>query len=137
MTAMLGLIVIYIYSTIAYTFFFDMYYSPDISLMAWIGEKGDSFCQSLFNCYISTINFGLRAGGGIGDALPALSYLNSTKEEYFIRVIFDLSFFLIVIIMFLNIIFGIIIDTFAELREKKRFIDDDMKNTCFICNIDR
>jgi len=91
----------------------------------------------LLHCFISTINYGLRAGGGIGEAIPALSYLNSTTEEYYLRVVFDLSFFLIVIIMFLNIIFGIIIDTFAELRENKRFVDDDMKNTCFICNIDR
>lgn len=53
------------------------------------------------------------------------------------RVVFDLSFFLIIIIMFLNIIFGIIIDTFAELRENSSFINDDMLNTCFICNIDR
>eukprot|EP00347_Sterkiella_histriomuscorum_P021853 403332539 len=137
MTAMLGLIIIYIYSVLAYAFFFDMFYNEDINLEEWIGEKGDMTCQTLFHCYISTINYGLRAGGGIGEALPALSFFNSTQEEYFIRVVFDLSFFLIVIIMFLNIIFGIIIDTFAELRENKRFVDDDMKNTCFICNIDR
>lgn len=37
----------------------------------------------------------------------------------------------------MNIVFGIIIDTFAELRDKKSFIDNDRKNKCFICNIDR
>lgn len=37
----------------------------------------------------------------------------------------------------LNIIFGIIIDTFAELRDKKKKTDIDIKNVCFICNIDR
>ena len=89
----------------------------------------------MFHCFCSTVNYGLRMGGGIGDVLAPQSYL--TKTEYYLRVVFDLSFFLIVVIILLNIIFGIIIDTFAELRDQKRSIDDDMKNRCFICNIDR
>jgi len=51
--------------------------------------------------------------------------------------VFDLSFFLVVITVLLNIIFRIIIDTFAELRDKKKKTDDDIKNVCFICNIER
>lgn len=37
----------------------------------------------------------------------------------------------------MNIIFGIIIDTFAELRDEKNNKDYDHKNKCFICNNDR
>ena len=46
----------------------------------------------------------------------------------------------------MNIIFGIIIDTFAgtifflknlELRDNKNTKDDDMENKCYICNLDR
>ena len=37
----------------------------------------------------------------------------------------------------INILFGIIIDTFAQLRDLKQSIDLDMRNICFICNIDR
>lgn len=37
----------------------------------------------------------------------------------------------------MNIIFGIIIDTFAELRDNKNTKDNDMKNRCYICNLDR
>jgi len=44
MTAMLGIIIIYIYSVLGYAFFFDMYYNEDINLEEWIGEKGDSTC---------------------------------------------------------------------------------------------
>ena len=32
---------------------------------------------------------------------------------------------------------GIIIDSFGELRDQKREIEEDMENTCFICSIDR
>jgi hypothetical protein len=73
---------------------------------------------------MSTLNYGLRMGGGIGDVLAWVSY--TTKDQYYLRFIFDLGFFLIVVIILLNIIFGIIIDTFAQLRDDKRAIDTDM-----------
>lgn len=44
---------------------------------------------------------------------------------------------MIVNIILLNIIFGIIIDTFAELRNKRADMDKDKRTTCFICGIDR
>jgi hypothetical protein len=37
----------------------------------------------------------------------------------------------------LNILLGIIIDTFAQLRDQKSEMDYDMRNICYICNIDR
>ena len=33
--------------------------------------------------------------------------------------------------------FGIIIDTFAQLRDERNAIEIDQRNKCFICNIDR
>ena len=49
------------------------------------------------------------------------------------RVIYDLLFFFVVIIIVLNLIFGVIIDTFADLRSEKQNKDEILKNTCFIC----
>lgn len=37
----------------------------------------------------------------------------------------------------MNIIFGIIIDTFAELRDAQNTRDDDYLNVCFICGHSR
>ena len=48
----------------------------------------------------------------------------------------DLLFYVLVIIILLNIIFGIIIDMFADLRGQNEFKLSDMLNRCFICNID-
>jgi hypothetical protein len=42
-------------------------------------------------------------------------------------------FFLIVNIIFLNVIFGIIIDTFSNLREMQGHRDIDIANVCFVC----
>ena len=83
------------------------------------------------------INYGLRAGGGIGDFLPSNSFFNDSLTIYYIRAAQDFSYFMVVIVMFFNIIFGIIIDTFAGLRHDKEVMDDDMRNTCFICGIER
>jgi hypothetical protein len=48
-------------------------------------------------------------------------------------VIYDLLFFFIVIIIVLNLIFGVIIDTFADLRSEKQKKEEVLKTTCFIC----
>ena len=40
-----------------------------------------------------------------------------------VRVIFDVSFFIIVTTISLNIVFGIIVDTFTELRDEKVCFD--------------
>jgi inositol 1,4,5-triphosphate receptor type 1 len=86
---------------------------------------------------MSTLNFGLRNGGGIGDSLPSNSWYNDSKEVYLLRSINDLSFMMIIILLFFNIIFGIIIDTFAGLRDEAAVMEDDMKNVCYICGTDR
>lgn len=51
------------------------------------------------------------------------------------RVIYDLLFFFIIIVIVLNLIFGVIIDTFADLRSEKQQKETDLKNTCFICGM--
>ena len=56
---------------------------------------------------------------------------------YFFRVIYDMMFFFIVIIITLNLIFGVIIDNFADLRTEKQRNDEILRNTCFICGKQR
>merc|ERR1711998_760163 len=46
-------------------------------------------------------------------------------------------YFLLINIVLLNVIFGIIIDTFGDLRVQKNEKYEDKMNKCFICNIDR
>lgn len=49
------------------------------------------------------------------------------------RVVYDLLFYFVVIIIVLNLIFGVIIDTFADLRSEKQKKEEVLKTTCFIC----
>ncbi|KAK2174947.1 hypothetical protein NP493_759g01031 [Ridgeia piscesae] len=91
-------------------------------------------CDSLIMCIVTTLNEGMRNGGGIGDVLRK----PSSREPLFVaRIIYDLLFFFIVIIIVLNLIFGVIIDTFADLRSEKQQKDEILRNTCFICGLER
>ena len=81
-----------------------------------LNKKGDSVCMSLLHCFLSTVNYGIRMGGGMGEFLPPQTYAPENKQAYFIRLVYDLTFFLFIITILLNVIFGIIIDTFAQLR---------------------
>uniref|UniRef100_A0A3Q3WWS6 Inositol 1,4,5-trisphosphate receptor n=1 Tax=Mola mola TaxID=94237 RepID=A0A3Q3WWS6_MOLML len=91
-------------------------------------------CDTLLMCIITVLNQGLRNGGGVGDILRRPS-----KEEplFAARVVYDLLFFFIVIIIVLNLIFGVIIDTFADLRSEKQRKEEILKTTCFICGLER
>lgn len=170
LTAVLALILVYLFSIVAFLFFRDDFLIEvdsrasravpqvagpegdppclegfcDASERPGSGEKedGDSdddttterACDSLVMCIITTMNHGLRNGGGIGDILRP----PSIKEPlYFARVVYDLLFFFVVIIIVLNLIFGVIIDTFADLRSEKQQKEETLRNTCFICGLDR
>merc|ERR1712070_195878 len=66
----------------------------------------------------------------MGDYLQGRS--PAEKPNFLARFFFDLAFFIT-----MNIIFGIIIDTFSAMREMTEMKINDMKTVCFICSIDR
>ena len=62
-------------------------------------------------------------------------YTTVLKREFLLRILFDLSFFMIAVTLNLNVIFGVIIDSFGDLRDQKKAAEDaedDEKNVCFI-----
>lgn len=76
-------------------------------------------CHTLKSCYFTTLNWGLRLGGGIAE-LMTVADVESKSVNFYGKLLFDLGFFLLVNIISLNVIFGIIIDTFSELRTRHR-----------------
>ena len=55
-------------------------------------------------------------------------------SNYIKRVFFDVTYFLICIIIMIDLVFGIILGTFAEMREQERIQVMDKYNHCFICD---
>uniref|UniRef100_A0A671LD60 Inositol 1,4,5-trisphosphate receptor n=1 Tax=Sinocyclocheilus anshuiensis TaxID=1608454 RepID=A0A671LD60_9TELE len=160
LTAVLAIILVYLFSIVGFLFFKDDFLMQVDRLPALSNSGGMSselcclyicvcvfisvkeededgterVCDTLLMCIITVLNHGLRNGGGIADVLRKLS-----KEEpmFPARVVYDLLFFFIVIIIVLNLIFGVIIDTFADLRSEKQRKEEILKTTCFICGLER
>eukprot|EP00937_MAST-01D_sp_MAST-1D-sp2_P002362 g2362.t1 len=91
-------------------------------------------CDTLLSCFQTTAGYGLRQSGGIGDQT---GMDGRTDRALGPRFVVDFLFFAIVLIVLVNIIFGIIIDTFSELREKKKEREAHTVGTCFICGLDK
>jgi len=119
-TAIFGVMIVYLFAIWGFTSFRNHYETDD----------GDYLCLNLFQCTVVTLNGGLRKGD-VGEIMQDTEWGNSAF------IMFQFLYFALVITIMLNIIFGIIIDTFGELRQKKADTDDDILNRCFICSIDR
>ncbi len=129
MIAFLG-ILIFFYSTFGFYFF-----HKEFEMELDNGKKAN-ICKSLLECWITYFNLGVRSGGGIGDLLGQKSF-SRNQTEYWIRYVSDLAFFITVILLLLNMINGVIVSTFSQIREESNQKEEDINNKCFICNIDR
>ena len=98
----------YNFSLFAYEYFDDTFFNSTI------GENlGENMCTSVLQCFLTVFSLGPRSSGGIGDVILRQSYSTENKTTFYIRYWFDLICFIIVNLIFMNILFGIIIDTFA------------------------
>ena len=75
-------------------------------------------------------------GGDIGDYTEHINFAEE-QTKYYVKLVYDSSFHILVNIILLNCLFGIIIDTFAKMREQKKNLQMDTENVCFICNQNR
>ena len=127
LTLILLVIIGYVYSVWGFIYL-GQYYQ-----IAFPGQNYsiNSYCSTLVECFTSTICLGVREGGGVGNVMYP-TYISDSN--YPLDLFYDITFFIIITVIFLNIIFGIIVDTFAELRDAKKDIEENMENVCFVCS---
>ena len=121
LTMLLGIILMYLFAVVGFVLFRDMFIQGD-----------ENHCSTMLRCFIFTVTSGLRAGGGIGELIQNPTW---GSELHAIRVVYDMSFYILVTVIFMNIVFGIIVDTFGELRQKREGREQEMRTHCFICNV--
>lgn len=81
-------------------------------------HHGGSKCETLFKCFTNILNDGFTNGQGILQLWPSINYFyDIDTSRYTLKLFINLLFFLTINTVALNIIFGIIIDTFADLRD--------------------
>jgi hypothetical protein len=61
----------------------------------------------------------------------------SLLSDFNLRLVFDLLFFILITTILMAIVYGIIVDTFSELRDERNEREFDMNNVCFICGKSR
>jgi hypothetical protein len=131
LTLLLGVFIVYQFSLLTF------YFSPEEMAS---GDNAHGECESLLGCFVAFLHHGILSGGGIGDYISyelghRLDPNPNAYPKFMWRMVLDLGFFIIVLVLLLNIIFGITIDQFGALRDQAKEDDENQKEYCFICNI--
>eukprot|EP01051_Picozoa_sp_SAG22_P004810 SAG22_NODE_268_length_13300_cov_161.222862_3_plen_2875_part_00 len=95
------------------------------------GVRGAS-CSDLFSCLMTSVD-SIRKGG-IGNTMDVPAFDDPYRVS---RIMFDYSYFIVISVVLLNLVLGIIIDSFAELRKRNEDLDDRLNNVCYICCLER
>ena len=148
MTCFLGMLVIYIFMVIAFWAFpEDLQDNAGFYPQSEECGSGDdegacdqqTMCRSMISCFAVFMVNGLITGGGIGEFVS--SELGNAPpigaDRTMSRYLFDLAFFAVVTIGLLNLIFGIIVDTFSSIREHENEELRTRENKCIICGLTR
>ena len=118
LTFVLMIVIIYIYAIMGY----------------WLLEDDLSpNCKSLSQCFLTVWDKSFKSDGGIGGFMEP----QVTPNYSSIRFFYDNTYYILVIVVLMGVVQGIIIDTFARLREGQEFCNRDMENKCFICGLSR
>jgi hypothetical protein len=64
MTAILGIVILYLYGLVAY-----IYFRPEFN-----PEENGANCESLFYCFVTSMDLGMRSGGGLADVMSPVKY---------------------------------------------------------------
>ncbi len=89
---------------------------------------GLPYCETLWGCFKFVTDYGVKAGGGLGDELN-----HDVDSRWYLDAIF---FFAITLGIF-NLVAGVIITTFGRLREEKEERVANTEGVCFICGIEK
>ena len=125
LTLVFFLIIVYIFAVIGYVCFAEMY--PDYT------------CYSLFSCFIITLDQTFKNNGGFGAYMDPISTPNDIKEEASFnigRLIFDQLSNFVLLILIMQILAGLIIDKFGEIRENSENMEEELKSSCIVCGED-
>lgn len=82
---------------------------------------GSDLCSSLSHCFLTIIDKGFRNGEGIGGLIDTPYYGEESEGgdfRFYGTIILNITFFLIINIIILNLILAVLVDTFSQLRKQ-------------------
>ncbi|XP_033730119.1 LOW QUALITY PROTEIN: inositol 1,4,5-trisphosphate receptor type 2-like [Pecten maximus] len=120
LVALLGLAIMFIYSLVGFAFLRERFFK----------ESEGRHCRTVAQCFVTITHHGFVD-------VPYTTFesaMDSDINDVLMLSAIDVTFFILITTIGLNIIFGVIVDTFSQLRDSKWEIDKDMQNNCFICS---
>ena len=113
--------------------FISTYVFTVFSYYFYATQYPDNTCYSLWAWFVASYDQTFKTGSGIGGYLSTAYTVNGNKENIsYGRVIYDNIQYLVIYVLLINLITGIIIDTFGDLRQKSYDRDLDANSYCFI-----
>lgn len=116
-TGCVGIIIMYSYAVVGFYMF---------------RHDFEGNCETIPDCTAITIYQGFRA-----EVAEALKGTEPGEKEFYARMTYDMSFFIVMSTIFMNVIAGMVIDTFGSLRDETQSREEYQKQTCFISSLDR
>ncbi|KAG2388081.1 hypothetical protein C9374_000931 [Naegleria lovaniensis] len=92
----------------------------------WIISNTNS-CSNAILCFATTINYSVRSEA-------FLENIMDPKPLDVSRFFFDMAFYFVVVVILLEVLFGLILDSFSERRERRNKLEKEKKEICFICH---
>jgi hypothetical protein len=120
-TLALGMLLIYLFAMLGWS--------------RWPGEYGNDVVQnfeqfSLLEWVGQHLDYGVRTA-------PVFRDQSSGVDDKLARLIFNMVYYFVVVLVFSSIIRGIIIDSFAQMRIHAKEVMHDTHHFCFICAVER
>jgi hypothetical protein len=125
-TLFLWIVLMYVFSLFGYYWLYESYPA--------------NFCESTWQCLLTAVDRSFKYDGGIGGFMtPSVEVAGHEHDlNYFmVRFFFDNLYYILLMIIMINIVSGIIIDRFGTLREDLAKYTFDLDNYCFICGFDK
>ncbi|CAM9504605.1 unnamed protein product [Ectocarpus sp. 12 AP-2014] len=135
-TAMLVVVVLFIFAAVGTAWF-----EEDFALASAVEAVGDddsaegfSGCSTLGECSITLFQYALR--GDLGTYLLLMTDQDEPGHRVR-RFLYDVAYWVLVPLLLLNMVSGVILDSFAQLRDEEAALKDELKSRCVVCGISR
>ncbi|GMI00699.1 hypothetical protein TrST_g8820 [Triparma strigata] len=127
-TFALFIVVICCYTAIAFFLFGNSQFVLDDD------DDADQACTTLIECFLFSLYVGLREGD-MDAVLADADVADPTVWRN--RMLYDITFFVVLGVLLFDVVTGVILDTFGELREEVNDRADKMENETYISGITR
>lgn len=111
---------------------FGLEFLPDVFTF---GDDEDTGCYSTVACTWLILYKAVPAGS-LEEIVNTITNQDG-GSDYLFRVLFDITFWIVVGQLLFNVITGLIFDAFSARREKATHREDVLDNSCFVCGFQR